>query len=203
MERAPRALDAGPPHAVPHGREQEAALHPGLDHPRTVNLREDIVCRALDSWIARAFPPDRLAATITALNHAHIAASTAETLTPEQAQRDKEAAQKKIDTLPAVTRTTQQPLTADQIRAMTERLGDVTQHVHAADADMTGPLYEALGITITYENATRTATVRSRPSHPYRYSECPRADSTTNDTVVIAQGRLELQCPPSGSIASW
>jgi hypothetical protein len=23
-------------------KEQEAALHPGLDHPRTINLREDI-----------------------------------------------------------------------------------------------------------------------------------------------------------------
>ncbi|MFD1662398.1 recombinase family protein [Streptomyces caeni] len=41
-------------------KEQEAALYPGLDHPRTVNLREDIVCRALDAWIARAFTPKRL-----------------------------------------------------------------------------------------------------------------------------------------------
>ncbi|WP_327328654.1 hypothetical protein OG735_34595 [Streptomyces sp. NBC_01210] len=77
-----------------------------------------------------------------------------------EAQRDKEAAQKKLDTLPAVTRKTQQPVTADQIRAMAERLGDIAQHIHAADADTKGPLYEALGITITYENATRTATVK-------------------------------------------
>ncbi|MEU0601047.1 recombinase family protein [Streptomyces sp. NPDC006393] len=39
-----------------------------------------------------------------------------------------------------------------------------------------GPLYEALGITISYDNATRAATVRSRPSIPYPYSECPRGD---------------------------
>jgi hypothetical protein len=30
-------------------------------------------------------------------------------------------------------------------------------------------LYETLGITITYGNATMTATVRSRPSIPYRH----------------------------------
>lgn len=36
-----------------------------------------------------------------------------------EAQRDREAAQKKLDTPRAVTRKTQQPLTADQIREMT------------------------------------------------------------------------------------
>lgn len=69
------------------------------------------------------------------------------------------------------------------------------ERIHAADAERKAPLYEALGITISYENATRTATIRSRPSLPYRYSKCPRGDSTTTDTVVIAQGRLGLQDP--------
>ncbi|MGW7369728.1 recombinase family protein [Streptomyces sp. NPDC054841] len=160
-------------------KDQEATLHPGLDHPRTVNLREDVVCQALDSWIARAFTPDRLTTTITALSHASIAASTAEMHTPEQAQarqankeserrltryqaaleagadpavvtqwineaqRDKEAAQNKLDTLPPVTQKTEPQLTADQIRAMTERLGDIAQRIHAADAEKKGPLYEA------------------------------------------------------------
>ncbi|MFI1166163.1 recombinase family protein [Streptomyces sp. NPDC020801] len=188
-------------------KEQEAALYPGLDHPRTVNLREDIVCQALDTWIARAFAPDRLTATITALSAASRAASTAPIHTPEQAQarqaikdcerrlaryqaaldagadpavvtqwindaqRDKDAAQKKLDALPAVTRKKEPHLTADQIQEITERLGDIAQRIQAADADKKGPLHEALGITITYDNATRTATVRSRPSIPYRYSE--------------------------------
>jgi hypothetical protein len=67
-------------------KEEEAALYPGLTHPRTVYLREDTVCQALDRWIARAFPPNRLSATIEALTHASAAASTAEPQTPEQAQ---------------------------------------------------------------------------------------------------------------------
>ncbi|WJY53606.1 hypothetical protein QRN89_29665 [Streptomyces chengbuensis] len=69
--------------------EHETALHPGLDHPRTVYLREDIVCQALDQWIARAFAPDRLTATIEALAQASAAASANDSQTPEQAQARK------------------------------------------------------------------------------------------------------------------
>ncbi|GAA2657773.1 recombinase family protein [Streptomyces vastus] len=193
-------------------KEQEAALHADLAHPRTVNLREDVACRALDSWIARAFAADRLTATVTALSQASIAASTAQTQTPEQtqarqaikecerrlaryqaaleagadptvvtqwineAQRDKEAAQRKLDALPTVTQKREPQLTAERIHAITERIQDIAQRIQAVDIEKKGPLYEALGITISYEHASRTATVTSRPSLPYRYSECPRGD---------------------------
>ena len=179
-------------------KEQEQSRHPGMDHPRTVYLREDVLCRALDRWIAKAFAPDRLTATLTALAHASAAANAAEALTPEQAQArkmvkecerrlaryqaaleagadpavvtqwineaqaDKEAARKKLDTPPAATRRKETPLSADQIREITER--------------EKSPLYEALGITISYEHTGRAATVRSRPLSAYRYSECPRGD---------------------------
>ncbi|MFF4211787.1 hypothetical protein ACFYZE_20995 [Streptomyces sp. NPDC001796] len=100
-------------------------------------------------------------------------------------------AQKKLDAPPTVTRKKKPPLSDDQIREITERLGGITQGIQAADADTKEPLYEALGITITYDNATRTATVRSRPSIPYRYKECPRGELTADDTVVTAQGHGE------------
>jgi hypothetical protein len=106
---------------------------------------------------------------------------------------DKEAAQKKLDALPTVTRRKEPPLTADPIRETTDRLGDIAQRIQAADADKKEPLYEALGITITYDNATRTATVGSRPSLPDRYEQCPRGESTADDTVVVAQGLLAVQ----------
>ncbi|MFF3878682.1 recombinase family protein [Streptomyces sp. NPDC001978] len=210
-------------------KDQEQALSPDLTHPRTVYLREDVACRALDQWIARAFAPDRLTATIEALSLASAAASTAQTRTPEQAQAhqaikdcerrlaryqaaldtgadpavvtqwineaqtDKEAARKTLDALLTVTRQKESPLDAQQIREMTESLADVAQRIQAADADKKGPLYEALGITISYEHATRTATVRSRPSSPYRQRLCPRGELSTTDTLVIAQGRLGLR----------
>ncbi|MGW7823638.1 KUP/HAK/KT family potassium transporter [Streptomyces puniciscabiei] len=50
------------------------------------------------------------------------------------------------------------------------------EQTQARPAIKEGPLHEALGITISYEHATRTATVRSRPSSPYRQSLCPRGD---------------------------
>ncbi|MEU2616595.1 hypothetical protein ABZ642_00290 [Streptomyces sp. NPDC007157] len=192
-------------------KDQEQALYPDLTHPRTVNLREDVVCRALDQWIARAFTPDRLATTLAALTHASAAASTAETHTPEQAQarqaikdcerrlaryqaaleagadpavvtqwintaqQDKEAAQKKLDALPTLTRKKQTPLDAQQIR----RSLTVWKTLHSASTRPTPTRkapYEALGITIGYEHAKRTATVRSRPSSPYRQWLCPRGD---------------------------
>ncbi|MET8956315.1 recombinase family protein [Streptomyces sp. NPDC004533] len=68
-------------------KDQEAALYPELTHPRTINLREDIICHALDPWIARAFAPDRLSATIEALTLASAAASTAETTHPSRFKR--------------------------------------------------------------------------------------------------------------------
>ncbi|MFJ9713410.1 hypothetical protein [Streptomyces sp. NPDC101234] len=81
-----------------------------------------------------------------------------------EAQADKEAARKKLDTPPAATRKKETPLSADQIREITERLGDIAQRVQTVDAEKKNPLYEALGITISYEHAGRAATVRSRPS---------------------------------------
>ncbi|MCQ6246237.1 recombinase family protein [Streptomyces malaysiensis] len=191
---------------------QEQALYPDLTHPRTVYLREDIVCKALDQWIARAFASDRLTTTIKALAHASAAASTAETRTPEQtqarqtikncerrlaryqaaleagadptvvthwindAQRDKETAHNKLKALPATTRKKEPPLSAQQIRDITESLGETAQRIHTADTEQKGALYDALGITISYEHTTRTATVRSRPSSPYRQWLCPRGD---------------------------
>ncbi|WPB89906.1 hypothetical protein [Streptomyces malaysiensis] len=185
------------------------------------------VCRALDRWIARAFTPDRLTATIEALTHASAAASTAETHTPEQtqarqaikncerrlaryqaaleagadpavvtqwindAQQGMEAARKKLDTLPAITRKKKSPLDTQQIREIAESLGDIAQRIHTADADKKGALYEALGITISYEHATRTATVRSRPSSPYRQWLCPRTDTHHTYTPIL-RGELLL-----------
>ncbi|MGW3493739.1 hypothetical protein [Streptomyces sp. NPDC001020] len=105
-----------------------------------------------------------------------------------EAQKDKEAARKKLEALPTAIRKKESPFDAQQIREITVSLGDVAQRIHAADADKKGPLYEALGIEITYEHATRTATVRSRPSSPYCQSLCPRSELTANDT--LAQGRL-------------
>jgi site-specific DNA recombinase len=211
-------------------KTDDALLHPGLDHPRTVYLREDTLTTALDPWIARAFEPERLTTTLHALAQVDQAlAAAADAVTPErhqarqqitdcdkrlahyqraldagadptvvtqwinQAQKDKEAAQAKLDALPAAAPPRAKktpPLTEDQIRQIADSMISVAQRIRTADPTTKGPLYQALGITIRYENATRTATVKSRPSHAYRQAECPRSELPANDTLVVARGRL-------------
>lgn len=85
-----------------------------------------------------------------------------------EAQKDKEAARKKLGALPAATRRKESPLEAQRTWEMTESLGGIAQCIHAANADEKSPLYEALGTTISHEHTARTATVRSRPSSAYR-----------------------------------
>ncbi|WP_284117123.1 hypothetical protein [Streptomyces fragilis] len=64
----------------------------------------------------------------------------------------------------------EKPLTEKEIIEIAKSLGDVARRLQSAEATAKAALYEALGVTVRYENATRTATVRSRPSHAYRWS---------------------------------
>ncbi|WP_280869171.1 recombinase family protein [Streptomyces sp. MJP52] len=204
-------------------RETDEALHPGLEHPRTVYLREDTITPHLDRWIARAFAPDRLTPTLTALTHAAAAAAKAAAAgTPEEdqarrtlkecdkrlaryraalaagadptvvtqwindAQNDKRTALVRLEEAEKPQTSAvgganknlriEKPLTEKEIIEIAKNLGDVAQRLQSAEVKAKAALYEALGITVRYENATRTATVRSRPSHAYRWSECPRGD---------------------------
>lgn len=58
-------------------------------------LREDMICPALDQWIARAFAPERLTATLTALTHA-AAASDGRAPEVEQARRAVRKGEKRL-----------------------------------------------------------------------------------------------------------
>ncbi|MFJ5898136.1 hypothetical protein ACIQFZ_22270 [Streptomyces sp. NPDC093064] len=77
-----------------------------------------------------------------------------------EAQRDKEAAQTKLDALPAVPRKPEPHLTV--VQAIAERLEGIAQRIQAVDADKKGCLHEALDVTITHHNATRTPAIRPR-----------------------------------------
>ncbi|MFC3574146.1 hypothetical protein ACFOZ0_12850 [Streptomyces yaanensis] len=82
-----RAFLASLLHGVPREVLRRIRL---LVRPDTVLRRHHNVIAhrhaAQSRWIARAFAPQRLSATIEALTHASTAASTAETQAPEQAQ---------------------------------------------------------------------------------------------------------------------
>ncbi|MEV3954320.1 hypothetical protein [Streptomyces albogriseolus] len=70
----------------------------------------------------------------------------------------------------------EKPLTEKEIAEIAKNLADVAQPLQSAEPKAKTTLHEALGITVSYENTTRTATVRSRPSHAYHCSVCPRGD---------------------------
>lgn len=61
-----------------------------------------------------------------------------------------------------------------------------------ADASKRGQRYEALGIAIGYEHTTRTTTVRSRPSSPYRQWLRPRGIWTNTPRLTPIVAQLEL-----------
>ncbi len=63
-----------------------------------------------------------------------------------------------------------------KIIEIAKNLGEVAQRLRSAESKAKAALYEALGITVRHENAMRTVTVRSRPSHAYRRSACPRSE---------------------------
>lgn len=70
-----------------------------------------------------------------------------------------------------------------------EQALETAQRIHTASTEQKGPLYDALGITISYEHTTRTATVRSRPSSPYRRQ-------------YVSEGGLEPPRPIKGTSTS-
>ena len=55
----------------------EYALAKGIDHPRTVYVREDRIIERLDEWLASIFDPDHLGATLEAMAAANVVDETA------------------------------------------------------------------------------------------------------------------------------
>ncbi|MGX4688836.1 hypothetical protein [Streptomyces sp. JNUCC 63] len=96
-----------------------------------------------------------------------------------EAQNDKRTALAKLEETeaqPSSAPKKEKPLAKKEIIELAKNLHEVAQRLQSADPSTKASLYEALGITISYENATRTATVRSRSSFPCRHGGCPRGD---------------------------
>ncbi|WP_129800212.1 hypothetical protein [Streptomyces sp. F001] len=83
---------------------------------------------------------------------------------------------KEAEAQPTAASKKEKPLTEKEILEIAKDLREVTQRLQSTDPSIKASLYEALGVTISYENATRAATVRSRPSKAHRQAKCPRGD---------------------------
>lgn len=171
-------------------REQYAQKK-GLEHPRTVYLREDKVVPALDEWLSQLFDPDNIDATCAQLAVAY--EQHGDTERAEQARQtiadcDKRLAQYRsaLDAgADAVTvagwmaevtaernraeialRTAlpDTALTASEMRTLIEGLGDMVAVLANAETGQRAQLYEALGLRLTWHPQDKKVLVEAQPT---------------------------------------
>lgn len=158
-----------------------------IDHPVDVYVREAPLIAALDDWLDDLFGPDHAATTAQAIvdaaghdpalaaqiEEAHRALADARrklaqyrtaldsgadpaTVTAwitETAQQER-AARARIDTLNAQA---PPPLTTGEALALVQDVGSIHEILESADQGERGALYAALGVSATYDPATRSA----------------------------------------------
>ncbi|MFT9471339.1 hypothetical protein [Streptomyces sp. Mo3] len=206
----------------PHYRCRYAAEYArsaAVDHPLSVYVREEVILPPLNQWIATAFAPGRLTATLHALQQAqetdtapHAAAETARRavadcerrITRYRAALDAGADLQLVATwinqaqsektaaqqdLLATTRSQTTNLTAEQIQRMVTELGSVKDRLLAAAPERKQPLYESLGLALIFDVKKRAVIVESQPS--CTYGECPRTDTHHTYTPIL-RGELLL-----------
>jgi hypothetical protein len=161
-------------------------------HPADVYLREDLLTRKVDAWIATLFDPEHLDETAEALaavddddrESASIATRLAQSVqTAEVAMArmrraleagwDPAALTEQYNAAVAGKRSAEAELSAvkvpervsaDDIRQMVRELGDMTAALDQADAGDMRALYEALGLQVSYNHETRSAEVAVSPA---------------------------------------
>jgi site-specific DNA recombinase len=171
--------------------EQYAATK-GIEHPRTVYLREDRITEALDAWIATVFDAENVEATCEAMAMAQ---------EPDEATvARREAAERRLADCDArlakyraaleagadavvvagwmrevqgerleAERVLQgseptDELTVDQVRVLVGGIRDAVALLGRADPKIKAQVYAELGIAVTYDPHRKVAKVRARPA---------------------------------------
>jgi site-specific DNA recombinase len=190
---------------------QEYALANNVDHPLAVYVREDAVTPALDAWLATAFAPSQIEATLTALDHAQpdespssdplrgVIADCDRKLTRHRAALEAGAdpalvtawiaevqAERAIAVAALGRRGKAEPsrpkLTRQQIKDLVDGLGGLLAILHEADPDDKAEIYRELGMKLTYDHETETIMAEAAP----RSSVC---------VVSVSEGGLEPPRP--------
>ncbi len=180
-------------HGTRYYRCTARTLAPGsaalASHPPTVNLREETIISAINGWIGQLFHPTQRDHTVDLLLAAQPASVSVDTdeakkrradadqrlrryqaaiaagVDPDamidainQAQAERRAAQAEIDSTP-----TSPVLTAADIHAVIDSLGDVGAALDEARPAALTRLYQALDVGVRYEPDERAAYVTARP----------------------------------------
>lgn len=198
---------------------EEYAQRKGLEHPRTVYLREDVLLTRLDEWLAKVFDEKNVDATVDALAAAS-APDDAAVARAEAARRklkdcderlakyraaleagteptivgqwiaDVQAERLAAEREIAATLPAAKTLTKKEIRALIAAVKDATAALAGADPKEKAEVYAELGIEATYFPGERKVAVTASPfGVPGCVSE---GGSTLGVHAPVLRGELDL-----------
>lgn len=167
--------------------------YPGLDHPRSLSVREDQLLPTIDRWLCQVFDDDNIDDTITTLANVEIDdLNTAEELETRRMIKDcdKRIANLEIacesttdpDTIAGFARrveriraerkaaelrlrrlTTGRGMTEDEIRDVVQNLADAVALLSAASPEDRRRVYEAAQLEVLYDHENRRAQLSVAP----------------------------------------
>jgi site-specific DNA recombinase len=183
----------------------EYALAGKIAHPLNVYVAERDVLPVLDDWLMRAFAPHHLAETIEKMRAAQGSGESSDPIAQaaktviadcdrklnqykaaldagadpvlvagwmKDAQARKAAAAAQIS-----SKSRQDVLTADDISALLNAVGGMRKILAQGDPTLKAPIYERLGLSLTYEPDLRLVRAKSEiRSASWAYGTCPEGD---------------------------
>ncbi|MBO2451655.1 recombinase family protein [Actinomadura barringtoniae] len=198
---------------------QEYALVNEIDHPKVVYLREAEVLDDLDGWLATAFAPSRIAATIDALAEQETdpAEAAAAEIRKQLATCDRQLKQYRgaLDAGADPMEVTQwinevkekrariegqlrsgrrgDRIAKEEIIELLERSADLAQTVIKADPLEKADLYQQLGLKMTYYPQKQLVEARVIPEPPHVRSGCVRGGTeTVTPNMIMLSGTLSF-----------
>lgn len=171
---------------------QEYAIANLIDHPLAVYLREDAILPDLDAWLATAFDPNRITATLDTLEASQpepgaTTDPTKKTITAcdrklarhraaleagadpvvvtewiRETQAERAAAEAALNRTEAET-TTGRRLTRKEINDLVKALGGILKVLRAADPADKAEIYQQLGVQLSYDHETGIVTAEASP----------------------------------------
>ena len=167
--------------------------YPGIDHPRSLSVREDQLLPTIDRWLAQLFDDDHIGDTLTSLSQVESSdINNAEEIEARRAikQCDKRIANFEtalgvtddVDTIAGFARqiertraerkgaevrlrrlTTRKGMTEDEIRAVVRSLADAVALLSAASPEDRRRVYEAAQLEVLYDHENRWAQLSVAP----------------------------------------
>ncbi|QYN18841.1 recombinase family protein [Amycolatopsis sp. DSM 110486] len=159
------------------------------DHPKTVNLREDVVTPPINNWLCQVFHPNNRDETVAALIGTQDGRPDSRRAAAEKRLKDAEAKlrrhQAAIDAgvdpaalvepmnhAQAERQTAKEELdhlpevaTVDvaEVHAMLDQLGEVERHLNSRNPDRIMQVYRDVGLQVVYDNKKEAVVVTASP----------------------------------------